>query len=830
MSTIIEGMKQALIDLSNFEDSHTFPRGLIKRWIFVICYVMYIERMAIQASIASPSVSWREQVRQPPTLRKWFCCRRGIICNQKCKKGRCTFSIFVFIRKSENERAKAQQDQNQDGTREEWGNQEDEENEGEEEIASRTEATPDAAVCMLVEFVLPKGRQLNNPLKITVFEQDAVYTNESVAQFYQEATDAGGEERENSDKIIITDEILQCVSNSTYSFDASLRMVQLLGTKTALEDGREESEVSYVGCEIFCSGRKLYSFKFDLPVDGFSKDKTEVKARCQRVISIPAQDGKMSAMVFGLRTCGVTYPCLRCIRHHGKTCFPEWMHAKYPDIVGASLCECKDFPLREGIYSYEECFKRFEIGIGEKFCYTAAEKSVSKGLVESTKSVNSEPLMRLSLDLHSGEPMHVHMGVVTHLTEETAKMLAKVCGDKTGWAEKHKEAIVEKAKEIRVLEKSDNYLTARRKFNFWKKEYEVSLKVLEEAREERMDPDHIKYLEEVLEEAADNMKTSSISTGFGEMNRKIRGAKEFMTVLEENKKTKLEKLDQAEYLFLQAIRTKAGKFNKQHGSMELTAARGMLALERRKGIYDVASQAYARTDQERNVEVKGILDWWLEVAGYLFRMGELMKSQKKMTETRIEELQLLVVKFAVCWRKQITYKNPVFWKLHILECCFMNFVRVTGMSGRISAEGMENKHYHMAVWKRLMAPIVKTYIRVAKLSQRQQIHLLSGLWKKFETIENRTVRTGKRGPYRNRGVSTRNKEDIVVDLVDDDDDDDDVPEGHFELENGGVLPNEFAEIYNFYKRRLMPKEWRYPFESNEELGSKAKREVVYFKA
>ena len=43
-----------------------------------------------------------------------------------------------------------------------------------------------------------------------------------------------------------------------------------------------------------------------------------------------------------------------------------------------------------------------------------------------------------------------------------------------------------------------------------------------------------------------------------------------------------------------------------------------------------------------------------------------------------------------------------------------------------------------------------------------------------------------------------------VDFVDDDDGD--VPEGHVELENGGILPNEFAEIYNFYKRCLMPKE------------------------
>ena len=55
-----------------------------------------------------------------------------------------------------------------------------------------------------------------------------------------------------------------------------------------------------------------------------------------------------------------------------------------------------------------------------------------------------------------------------------------------------------------------------------------------------------------------------------------------------------------------------------------------------------------------------------------------------------------------------------------------------------------------------------------------------------------------------------------------------MPEGYFELDDGGILPNEFAEIYNFYKRHLMPEEWRQPFDRNEELGSKAKREAGHY--
>jgi uncharacterized Zn finger protein len=147
------------------------------------------------------------------------------------------------------------------------------------------------------------------------------------------------------------------------------------------------------------------------------------------------------------------------------------------------------------------------------------------------------------------------------------------------------------------------------------------------------------------------------------------------------------------------------------------------------------------------------------------------------------------------------------------------------MSGRSTAQGMENKHFQMAKLKAMMAPIVKTDVRVAKLSQRQQIYFLPGLAEKFEKIESRTKRTGPRGPNKNKGLITRNTEDII-EL--EDEADDDLPEGYFEVANEGILPNEFAELYNFYKTRLMPEHWRKPFGSDETLGSKATIEAAHF--
>ena len=115
---------------------------------------------------------------------------------------------------------------------------------------------------------------------------------------------------------------------------------------------------------------------------------------------------------------------------------------------------------------------------------------------------------------------------------------------------------------------------------------------------------------------------------------------------------------------------------------------------------------------------------------------------------------------------------------------------------------------------------------MAKLFQRQKLYLLPGLAEKFKKIESHTKCTGRQGPYRNKGLITQNTEDII-ELVDKDDTDG-VPEGYFEVANEGILLIEFAELYNFYKTRLMPEHWRKPFGSDETLGSKATIEAAHF--
>jgi hypothetical protein len=261
--------------------------------------------------------------------------------------------------------------------------------------------------------------------------------------------------------------------------------------------------------------------------------------------------------------------------------------------------------------------------------------------------------------------------------------------------------------------------------------------------------------------------------------------------------------------------------------MELTSARGMMALERREDVCSIVCQAFSETDPAMSAKVEEIMHWWLDQAEHLYGMMLLLKSQKKMTPDRLHQLKRLTTKYSIGWRKMITYKNPVFWTMHIMECGFIPFAEITGMSGISSTEGFEHKHYIMAMLTALLAPMVNTKQRVEKLAQRQQIHFLPGIQEKFEKIrQQQSAKTGvSRGHYQTKGVFNRNKEDIEIFG---NDDAGVAPEGYFRVENGGLLPDDLSEMYNFYKRRLMPEEFYKPFQNIAELGIKAQRELTHF--
>jgi hypothetical protein len=103
------------------------------------------------------------------------------------------------------------------------------------------------------------------------------------------------------------------------------------------------------------------------------------------------------------------------------------------------------------------------------------------------------------------------------------------------------------------------------------------------------------------------------------------------------------------------------------------------------------------------------MDWWLMMATDLFEIGKLLKSQQKCTGERFTTLKYHIIKYGIAWRNKITWKRngPVFWKMHVLECCGIRYIEKTGITGLGSTEGFEAKHYVLAGLKCMLAPVVK---------------------------------------------------------------------------------------------------------------------------
>ena len=257
------------------------------------------------------------------------------------------------------------------------------------------------------------------------------------------------------------------------------------------------------------------------------------------------------------------------------------------------------------------------------------------------------------------------------------------------------------------------------------------------------------------------------------MNRKIRGAKEFKDVVQVKEDAKtwrkdLEKMNEGIFLFDQSVCTQAGNFNKQRGSMELTASRSLMAIEKRHAIHDTASQVFAGTPKD--AEMRGIMAWWLKAAEHLREIGLLMKSQELMTPDRLRSLKKNLVLCVLKHRERVTTKNSIFWKVRASLRCFVNFCKKTGMGGSNSPR---------KTWRTIIMWWVSSKLQCSPLqtqTQRQQMFLLPNVAKKLNTVEGKAVRTGKRGPCKNRGNAAKAKE--VIELLEEEEEDrSEIPDG-----------------------------------------------------
>jgi hypothetical protein len=471
--------------------------------------------------------------------------------------------------------------------------------------------------CISVGFVQPNdahGRPLFQPNALNVRAimgapaDDIVLGDATELTGYTCAT-----ERRMIDKLPLTANMVQRRENGRFDLEIVLQMVRLADDETAAD----EEPAGYVGCilKTAVSGEVLFSFVFEKAMDC---PRASFEANCKHVVCFPAEDGKMAACLYGMSTCGVKYPCLRCVYTLGNSDIPDWMYKQYPDLFDEPPT-CHDFALREWEQSRAESFCLFEKLTGKDRGFSVAKSEhVTVDIRDLTKSVSKEPILDVDLDAHSGDPMHLTQGYMTHLTKETCKLLRDIGG--TGWAESKKEELIQLLEAEIVLEESAEFLRCRRDHKSLHSKARNIIKEILEARLDAADDleadEHeanahimtIESLESELEVAIAERDEFDSNSGYMVMTAKIRGAKELLKLVNEaDASGKKVKLDQAEFIFMQAIRTYAGGFNKQHGTMELTNGLGIMALENREDIADALRTAYS-SDPIRNTAVRNVAD------------------------------------------------------------------------------------------------------------------------------------------------------------------------------------------------------------------------------
>jgi hypothetical protein len=478
---------------------------------------------------------------------------------------------------------------------------------------------------------------------------------------------------------------------------------------------------------------------------------------CDRVLCFPTEDGKMYSTVYGFGSCSATYACPRCLRRHDSKAFPAWVQ-DFSDLLDSDMI-VEDFELRKGEKSIKKSHQLFERMVGKNRGLYISEKKVSKDVINRTHSVCSPPLRYDDPDNIPSDPMHTTQGLMSHLTQEVVVLLQRISGD--GWAAATKADLLKKAEELSQIKKMTSYLNAKRIFLSYQTKIKKQREALDKELPQTFENKHrIERLTAAIESLESERDEYAIISKYTEMTFKIKGADEFLKLVKDSNKN--ENLEHAEFLFLNCIRQYGGYFNKEHGGMELTNGRGIQALENRKKIHaHVCEHAHA-TNPDLNDKVTEVMDWWLMMADILYPISLTLKSQQKVAGDRLYQLKLNTVKFGVEWRRKVTWKNSVFYKLHSLECMIIAFCEKHGFIGRGGAEGFENKHHEMFKLKDTLAPMANTGQRVTKLASRQQMHLLPGLESIFEKLRNAKKTYGKRGAYNKTSGRSRIEEDAPI--------------------------------------------------------------------
>ena len=270
----------------------------------------------------------------------------------------------------------------------------------------------------------------------------------------------------------------------------------------------------------------------------------------------------------------------------------------------------------------------------------------------------------------------------------------------------------------------------------------------------------------------------------------------------------------AQWAFRKAIELNGSRFNPQHGGMDLSHAHGLKMLEKWDMIVDMVSNIY--DSGPRREMVKKAMEESKEIAGPLFNMNKLLKSQRKWNDAMIEDLKYNCYHMFFNWL-ELFPKQGVFPKLHDAAWHIPAFIVEHGMYGILSEESFESRHIVHKKLALILQSMPNMKLRSEVFAKRLQFFQRPDFEKVKAELETKT-RGKKRGPYKKKP-----KENSL-------------PFSAFEMMRDGDLiridknmciESDLLDVYNMCARGIVPSSWHQIFSGRNDIDSTKKEATKY---
>ena len=622
-----------------------------------------------------------------------------------------------------------------------------------------------------------------------------------------------------------------------------------------LVQSKDDSNAA-VGVQIRVGTRVVHTQKFRRQVIIPDNKLSEVTAELTQVKGYSCCDGKQDSILSGDIHSASICACTSCVcerERFGIMSERLWKRKQSQGVEGPSFLDPK---ARVGEMDVATCAARY----AAETCNGIMKftKSEMRTLSVGCASVKRPPLLLIPQVKKLQDPMHISAGCANHAFDEMRKDIRELEKDEPFMVNArktksdigkmldaltisspkdkevepvllpvHKESLKLRKEVVKLRKKVKALEDKKNKKSDQQRDEELDEKAQEKAQSEiKKIQDDIETYRKKANESWNECKEHAITSKYGHYCQLLTGLTELEKALDKflsasNKRP----MGIIEFLYNNAVvLLGGGDYMAQNGGFEQTNGRALTTLQNFPRITAVCLTAFEESHPLYD-DLKRKLDLWEEWAKCAYELLTRLKSQKQLP---IDEIEKLLLDFIDAWEAAWPFV-PYFNKLHWLMAHVLEFIEEYGIYGRLSAESHESVHARLMKMKDNLNRMASTEQRFSTFYARAAVNLKDGI---VETKAGITQKmTGKkRGRY---NVKEKSKRQDTVNCVSYVHGSDTVTVDGKEfllLLNGGRIPLEYKELYEYVKSGKAPEAWVKGFaECN--LLSKAKveeaRQAIY---